>query len=586
MVDCYKWRSFRFLVDFPKKKKKKKTKNKKKKKLTRDRDFFFFFFFLRAFAAKHRRATQRKGIVSFRVLIGLVVSFALGLWVFSLVTFHQEKQAQESAVLRGATVQVEEKNVVRESEQTHIEDEEKELVLYSQPGCKGDVIGTISASTPEQDEEKLYSICDTLSTDGKEVKSFKLTGVPEADFFSSCDTTRQHSYTGTLFRSEGCMNRYNYPPARSFRFIHKSSLRESKQIPDSVLEAQWGAQDHHPVKAIGTPAKYRFIFSCESSTYFSYQVWANYYGYLTSGQKSAQWTRLMTGRKRDDLDDAVTGLATFQAKRGLYSRRYSPINKPDVISKWFESLDRPQEEIMVVIDPDNWLIKDVSKYVDMVRPGHAVGEPAYYHGSRTAQKLWKAVCLENCDFVPDLVGVPYVVHREDLARIAPLWRMYTIMLKDRADKDQEFAKKYGHLDLAWASEMFGYNYAAAHLGIRHEVVKRIQVRDVDHEHRHEKLQHVTMLHVGRAWFPKESPGAKTWAHTEGKSFSSHGQQVWCKCNYTAAAILPWPLPPNCDFQSTHTLRLMHEANERFGPVPENREFRQGSTKHGYGAAMD
>jgi hypothetical protein len=43
----------------------------------------------------------------------------------------------------------------------------------------------------------------------------------------------------------------------------------------------------------------------------------------------------------------------------------------------------------VVIDPDNWLLKDVSQYVDQVSPGKAVAEPAYYFGSSTAQKLWR-----------------------------------------------------------------------------------------------------------------------------------------------------------------------------------------------------
>lgn len=61
----------------------------------------------------------------------------------------------------------------------------------------------------------------------------------------------------------------------------------------------------------------------------------------------------------------------------------------------------------------------------------------------------------------------------------------------------------------------------------------------------------------------------------------YGDQVWCKCNYvsvrgggageqpadadddpqTASTIQPWPLVEGLDFQSYHTLRMMHEANE-------------------------
>lgn len=42
--------------------------------------------------------------------------------------------------------------------------------------------------------------------------------------------------------------------------------------------------------------------------YFGYQVWANLYGFFSSGQKSASWTRLMTGGRRDDLAEHNLGL--------------------------------------------------------------------------------------------------------------------------------------------------------------------------------------------------------------------------------------------------------------------------------------
>ena len=45
--------------------------------------------------------------------------------------------------------------------------------------------------------------------------------------------------------------------------------------------------------------------------YFGYQVWANYYGFLTSGQKSASWTRLLTAGYRDDLPDHNKGLVGY-----------------------------------------------------------------------------------------------------------------------------------------------------------------------------------------------------------------------------------------------------------------------------------
>ena len=75
--------------------------------------------------------------------------------------------------------------------------------------------------------------------------------------------------------------------------------------------------------------------------------------------------------------------------------------------------------------------------------------------------------------------------------------------------------------------MFGYNMAAAHLGIAHEIVRDLQVRDVDGSRTAEANKNKASLHMGRAWFPKDHPAAKQWIHTEGKPFRHFGDQVWC-----------------------------------------------------------
>lgn len=194
----------------------------------------------------------------------------------------------------------------------------------------------------------------------------------------------------------------------------------------------------------------------------------------------------------------------------------------------------------MVIDPDSWLVKSVSSFINRVTKGHALGQAAYYYGSRTAQALWKELCENNCDVAMDLVGVPYVVQRDDLAEIAPLWKYYVLKIKYRLEAStpghEQFASKYEHLDVNWASEMYGYNMAAAHLGIKHEVVFDLQVRDVDGERTFEQCKNKVSVHMGRAWFPRGHEMAKQYIHTEGKSFRHFGDQVWCKCNFTASTV--------------------------------------------------
>ena len=111
--------------------------------------------------------------------------------------------------------------------------------------------------------------------------------------------------------------------------------------------------------------------------------------------------------------------------------------------------------------------------------------------------------------------------------------------------------------------MFGYIFAAAHVGVKHELVRGMQIRDVDPRVSESEMAKIPMIHVGRAWFPKDYLPGWQWHNPEGKDFKHFGNQVWCKCNYTAADIIPWPLPLGIDAQSKYTLTMIHDSYERF-----------------------
>ena len=209
-----------------------------------------------------------------------------------------------------------------------------------------------------------------------------------------------------------------------------------------------------------------------------------------------------------------------------------------------------------------------------------MGEAAWFHGSHLVTELWKEVCLKNCDWELDMVGVPYIVHKNDLAKIAPYFKLYINIMKEREEIDSGFLNKYKGIQMGWGTEMFGYIFGAAHAGIKHEVVHGIQRRDVSSRPQTKKEElSIDMIHMGRAWWPKDYPLSSYYMHTEGKAWSRFGTQVWCKCNYTASDIIPWPMPENgVDFQSYHTLYLLHYGREYFGPLPSSK-YRKPSKRY-------
>jgi hypothetical protein len=338
------------------------------------------------------------------------------------------------------------------------------------------------------------------------------------------------------------------------------------------------------------------------------------------------------------------------------------------------TLLHPSTEVVVMLDPDSWLVRDMSDVVRQVRPGRPIAQAAYFYGDAGDKILWP-MWLDCCrrrlikqemqrrygptsvptstdsgehhnssrnttttaaashstttfissetdlDIDMDLiqshfqrtcnqssrydhlhhglphVGVPYYVHRDDLARIAPLWKEYIIQLWEMSQQGllkpyQGDNDPFAHsLAGGWCIEMVGYVYAVAHLWgddgdattsdvghppgrILHSIRTDLQVRDVDWENRNMwpleakragrnepvkygneddsasstrssklVLHTAHVIHMGRAYFPINYTHGRRWWNTDGKDLTPDGAvQVWVKSNATAFSEIPWPLP--------------------------------------------
>ena len=226
--------------------------------------------------------------------------------------------------------------------------------LFTERECKGESLIVDEASL----HGGVYPLCRKKFDSGLNAKegvikgSLRVTGTSDLDFFMDCSGS---TYWATVMEIDGCTNIYSWPGFEAFKFV-ASTLYE-KQKTKIVKKPRNGK---------GDVAKYNVVFSCESSNYFGYQVQANYYGFLKTKQTDASWTRLMTSAAPDDMMEIFP---TYYSKRHPYAWRYGPFNKADILTKWFLSPDKPQEEVLVIIDPDNWLTKDIGPIAAKVKPG-------------------------------------------------------------------------------------------------------------------------------------------------------------------------------------------------------------------------
>ena len=60
----------------------------------------------------------------------------------------------------------------------------------------------------------------------------------------------------------------------------------------------------------------------------------------------------------------------------------------------------------------------------------AYAERAFYYGQKRAvDKLWQKFCRKNCENEVYRAAVPYFVHRDDMAKIAPVWKEYILLMR-------------------------------------------------------------------------------------------------------------------------------------------------------------
>eukprot|EP00658_Telonema_sp_P-2_P022971 TRINITY_DN19202_c0_g1_i4.p1 TRINITY_DN19202_c0_g1~~TRINITY_DN19202_c0_g1_i4.p1 ORF type:complete len:604 (+),score=114.20 TRINITY_DN19202_c0_g1_i4:179-1990(+) len=498
------------------------------------------------------------------------------------------------------------------------------VVLYSEAGCFGEKI-VVSSMSNEPNCKSCWDACGKTYPSGTDanlhIRSVQLAG---SDLWGR-----------RFYRS--CVGTYHYDQPEEVKLM-PSGTPGCYHFDKSAALASVVWHDAPDHSRIFLPQSYRVLYSAESATYFGYQAYAHLLGFKRSQQQTSPatgYTRLLTASEPDDLSTEKGGvIPTFTAARHpRFSFAYGPFNKPDVVDKFMQS-GAATENVMVLTDPDNFLVQSVANVASEVHPGHGAGAGAFFLGNPQVLRLWReCICSlshrrgacaglppvrqdeiekefpdepqvahhwvrgrlepqvwaagklldgQQCDVHPDHVAVPYFVHREDLTAMAPVWKYITVQILQIRHKVDPLLRG---LQLSWCAEMYGYIFAAAALGVKHKVWTGLQLRDVEAKISWEqgRDQDIKMIHMGRAWFPQAYAHRVTpqWIHTEGRDLRPPGtEQVWCKCNWTAADQVPWPLPAGIDFVSNVTLTLIHDSYQQFGRPPTNK-FRAGNTPDGY-----
>lgn len=205
---------------------------------------------------------------------------------------------------------------------------------------------------------------------------------------------------------------------------------------------------------IENPAPIHTVFSVDGSRYHRWQSELLAHSHHKSGQ-SGSLTRLWSAWECPTEFHGQTAWAKPYSPHPITGDVYAAYNKPAAIQQWLGDMCPPEEGVLVV-DPDCVFVAPVTARAERGRPK---AQPYSYMDpdARPGRDLVRRHCRRP-SWVQG-VGIPYVIHRDDLTVLAPLWLAKTEAIRsDRRSRGLA----------GWTAEMWGYVIAAAELGLVHE----------------------------------------------------------------------------------------------------------------------
>jgi len=215
--------------------------------------------------------------------------------------------------------------------------------------------------------------------------------------------------------------------------------------------------------------------------YFTYQAWAQKYT-LDMVNQPGNFTRIISCDNpeeitEEDLSYMDTIIVPDWAIHPITGEDYSPYNRPVALMYWLAER-KPTAEWTLIVDPDMLFIQPFLLKDFQVPEGYAVA--ARYNYMKGAHNELADIHVPQVKprqdeyggpkgRKADLAGAFYLIRTRDLVKVAPLWLKYTEDLRadPRTITYTGVPEQAGQKE--WASEMYGYIFAAAAVDVWHKL---------------------------------------------------------------------------------------------------------------------
>ncbi|KAL5581288.1 hypothetical protein UlMin_013730 [Ulmus minor] len=222
----------------------------------------------------------------------------------------------------------------------------------------------------------------------------------------------------------------------------------------------------------GQEAPYRIhtLFSVECQNYFDWQTVGLMHSYRKARQPGPI-TRLLSctdeeKKKYKGMNLAPTFEVPSMSKHPKTGDWYPAINKPAGVVHWLKhSKEAENVDWVVILDADMIIRGPIVPWELGAEKGRPV---AAYYGYLVGCDNMLAQLHTKHPELCDKVGGLLAMHIDDLRKLAPMWLSKTEEVReDRAHWSTNLTGDiYGK---GWISEMYGYSFGAAEVGLRHKI---------------------------------------------------------------------------------------------------------------------
>ncbi|WJX75820.1 Peptidyl serine alpha-galactosyltransferase [Trifolium repens] len=228
--------------------------------------------------------------------------------------------------------------------------------------------------------------------------------------------------------------------------------------------------------AYKAPWRIHTLFSVECGNYFDWQT----VGLMHSFRKVKQpghITRLLSCT--DEQKKSYRGMhlaPTFEVPsmsiHPVTGDRYPAINKPAGVLYWLKhSKDAENVDWVLILDADMIIRGPIRPWQIGAEKGRPVA--AYYGYLIGCDNILAQLHTKHPELC-DKVGGLLAMHIDDLRALAPMWLSKTEEV--RQDKAHWGANITGDIiEKGWISEMYGYSFGAAEVGLRHKINDNLMI---------------------------------------------------------------------------------------------------------------